>query len=84
MTKAEIIQWIENYKNPADNVSEFARKLVENIKEMNFTSKNNGAAIGYDGSLNYQKKPESGLYKTANFISEQSNNKLAFITYEQF
>ncbi len=81
MTKAEIIQWVENYENPADNVSEFARQLVENIKKMNFTASNNGAAIGYAGSLNNQKKPETGLYKTADIISKQSGNNLCFINY---
>ena len=35
MTKAEIIQWIKDYKRPIDDVNEFAKQLGEKIKTMN-------------------------------------------------
>ena len=33
MTKAEIIQWIKEYKRPIDDVAEFAKELGEKIKK---------------------------------------------------
>lgn len=30
MTKAEIIQWIKDYKRPIDDVADFAKQLREN------------------------------------------------------
>ena len=55
MTKAEIIQWIKEYKRPIEDITEFSKQLVAKIKTMDFTSFNNGMAIGYAGSLDGNK-----------------------------
>ena len=55
MTKAEIIQWIKDYKRPIEDITEFSKQLVAKIKTMDFTSFNNGMAIGYAGSLDGNK-----------------------------
>lgn len=76
MTKAEIIQWIKDYKRPIDDVSEFAKQLGEKIKTMDFTSSNNGA-----GSLDGSNARYTGLYITVGGISEYSGNAYSYINY---
>ena len=74
MTKAEIIQWIMDYKQPVDDIAQFAKELGEKIKTMEFTSTNNGAAIGYAGSFNGANARYTGVYITVSNVSENSEN----------
>lgn len=36
MTKAEIIQWIKDYKRPIEDITEFSKQLVAKIKNNGF------------------------------------------------
>ena len=74
MTKAEIIQWIMDYKQPVDDIAQFAKELGEKIKTMEFTSSNNGAAIGYAGSFDGANARYTGVYITVSNVSENSEN----------
>lgn len=76
MTKAEIIQWIKDYKRPIDDVDEFAKQLGEKIITMDFTASNNGP-----GSLDGSNARYTGLYITVGGISEYSGNAYSYINY---
>ena len=45
----DIIEWIENYDNPDENIEVFAYELGKMLKDMDYTAYNGGAAVGYAG-----------------------------------
>lgn len=48
---------------------------------MDFTASNNGAGIGYAGSLDGSNARYTGLYITVGGISEYSGNAYSYINY---
>ena len=68
-TIEDIIEWIEEYDNPSENVEKFTAELIQMIMDMNYAASNGGEAVGYAGLIGYSKNVKSAIYRT----TEKSN-----------
>ena len=75
----DIIEWIENYDNPGENIETFAYELGEMLKDMDYTSSNGGVAVGYAGVTGNYEGVSTGIYLTVENIVNGSNGELSFV-----
>ncbi len=77
---SDIVAWIDDWQvtnsTPTDaDVASFADKLIEKIGQMDFRASNEGAAIGYAGTIG----DSTGVFKTIEEITKASNGDYSFI-----
>ena len=78
-TIEDIIEWIENYDSPSENIEKFTAELIQMISDMDYTASNGGAAVGYAGLIGYSKDVKSAIYRTVeNLISNSNGNENKF------
>ncbi|MGT2706880.1 hypothetical protein ACVRXQ_02840 [Streptococcus panodentis] len=82
-TKQDIIDFVKNYQgdlNEKANKAKFAAELGDQVKQMDFRAKNGGAAIAYSGWFGNESGVQSQIFRTAQNISEhsQDNRKVFF------
>ena len=75
----DIIEWIENYDNPDENIEVFAYELGEMLKDMDYTASNGGVAIGYAGVTGNYEEISTGIYLTVENIVNGSNGEFSFV-----
>ena len=78
-TIEDIIEWLENYDNPDENIEAFAYELGEMLKDMDYTASNGGAAVGYAGVTGNYEGISTGIYLTVENIVNGSNREFSFI-----
>ena len=78
-TIEDIIEWIEEYDNPSENVEKFTAELIQMIMDMNYAASNGGAAVGYAGLIGYSEDVKSAIYLTVENLTYNSNGRYSFI-----
>ncbi len=72
-TIEDIIEWIEEYDNPNDNIEKFTAELIQMITDMDYTASNGGAAVGYAGLIGYSEDVKSAIFLTVENLTGNSN-----------
>ena len=72
-TIEDIIEWIDNYDNPNDNIEKFTAELIQMITDMDYTASKGGAAVGYAGLIGYSEDVKSAIFLTVENLTGNSN-----------
>ena len=72
-TIEDIIEWIDNYDNPKEDVEKFNAELIQMITDMDYTASNGGAAVGYAGLIGYSEDVKSAIFLTVENLTSNSN-----------
>jgi len=72
-TIEDIIEWIEEYDNPNDNIEKFTAELIQMITDMDYTASNRGATVGYAGLIGYSEDVKSAIFLTVENLISNSN-----------
>ena len=72
-TIEDIIEWIDNYDNPKEDVEKFNAELIQKITDMDYVASNGGEAVGYAGLIGYSKDVKSAIYRTVENLTGNSN-----------
>ena len=72
-TIEDIIEWIDNYDNPKEDVEKFTAELIQMITDMDYTASNGGTAVGYAGLIGYSEDVKSAIFLTVENLTGNSN-----------
>ena len=72
-TIEDIIEWIENYDSPSENIEKFTAELIQMITDMDYTASNGGTAVGYAGLIGYSEDEKSAIFLTVENLTGNSN-----------
>ena len=72
-TIEDIIEWIDNYDNPKEDVEKFNPELIQKITDMDYVASNGGAAVGYAGVIGYSEDVKSAIFLTVENLNCNSN-----------
>ena len=78
-TIEDIIEWIDNYDNPKEDVEKFNAELIQMITDMDYVASNGGAAVGYAGVIGYSAGVKLAIYFMAENLGDKSNRRYCFI-----
>ena len=72
-TIEDIIEWIDNYDNPKEDVEKFNAELIQIITDMDYVASNGGEAVGYAGLIGYSEDVKSAIFLTVENLTGNSN-----------
>ena len=72
-TIEDIIEWIDNYDNPKEDVEKFNAELIQKITDMDYVASNGGEAVGYACLIGYSEDVKSAIFLTVENLTGNSN-----------